>query len=368
MQIRAAILHTQGSPLSVETADLASPEAGEVLVEIKAAGVCHSDLHAINGDWPMRVPLCPGHEGAGIVRAVGPGVTRVREGDHVVLCWAPACGTCPPCQAGTPLYCDRLDKVTYRNRLPFGGTRLRRGNQDVAPFLGTACFATHTVVPDTGVVSVPTDVSFQALAAVGCAVVTGVGAVLNAAKVPAGATVAVIGAGGIGINVVQGAALCGAVRIIAVDRHSSPLEVAASLGATDVVSGEATVQAIKDRTGGRGADFVFDTVGSASTVGDALAAARKGGTVILTGLARHDTEAPIRTFPFVMQEKRLIGSVYGSANPLEDIARVVGLHREGRLKLGELATRSYALDGINEALAALAAGQGGRGVVYPQAV
>jgi S-(hydroxymethyl)glutathione dehydrogenase/alcohol dehydrogenase len=366
MNVSAAILHEQGKPLTVESVDLAPPEAGEVLVEVKASGVCHSDLHAINGDWPMRVPLCPGHEGAGIVRAVGPGVTRVREGDHVVLCWAPACGTCPPCLSGTPLYCDRLDKVTYRNRLPFGGSRMRLGGQDVAPFLGTACFATYTVVPESGAVAVPADVPFQALAAVGCAVVTGVGAVLNAAKVPAGATVAVIGAGGIGINVVQGAALSRAARIIAIDRQQAALDVAASLGATDLVTaGDGTVQAIKDRTGGRGADFVFDTVGSPATLGEALAAARKGGTVVMTGLARYDTEAPIRTFPFVMQEKRLIGSVYGSSDPLQDIARVVAWYREGRLKLGELATRAYPLDGINEALTALASGAGGRGVLFP---
>ena len=366
MQIRAAILHEQGKPLSIESADLGAPETGEVLVEVKASGVCHSDLHAINGDWPMRVPLCPGHEGAGIVRGVGPDVTRVREGDHVVLCWAPACGRCAPCKAGTPLYCDRLDKVTYRNRLPFGGTRLRLGGQEVAPFLGTACFATHTVVPESGVVAVPADVPFQALAAVGCAVVTGVGAVLNAAKVPAGATVAVIGAGGIGLNVVQGAALSGAARIIAVDRQQSPLQVAESLGATDLVTaGEGTVQAIKDRTDGRGADFVFDTVGSPATLADAVAAARKGGTIVMTGLARYDTEAAIKTFPFVMQEKRLVGSVYGSFDPLQDIDRVVGFYRAGRLRLDELATRAYPLEGINDALSALANGAGGRGVIFP---
>jgi S-(hydroxymethyl)glutathione dehydrogenase/alcohol dehydrogenase len=367
MQIRAAILHQQGSPLIVETADLAPPEANEVLVEVKASGVCHSDLHAINGDWPMRVPLCPGHEGAGVVRAVGPDVTRVREGDHVVLCWAPACGTCPPCQAGTPLYCDRLDRVTYRNRLPFGGTRLRIGSQDVAPFLGTACFATHVVVPDTGVAVVPHDVSFAALAAVGCAVVTGVGAVLNAARVPEGATVAVIGAGGIGINVVQGAVVSRASRIIAVDRRQEPLALAEALGATHLlVANESTVQAIKDASGGRGADFVFDTVGAPSTLADAVSAARKGGTIVMTGLARYDTEAPIKTFPFVMHEKRLIGSVYGSSDPLVDIVRVVNLYREGRIKLGELATRSYPLEGINDALSALAAGAGGRGLILPQ--
>src|SRR5262245_47761973 len=153
----------------------------------------------------MRLPLCAGHEGAGIVRQLGPDVTRVKERDHVVLCWAPACGKCPPCLSGSPLLCDRLDRVTFRNRLPFGGTRLRVKDTDVAPFLGTACFASHVVVPEEGLAVVPSDVPFAALATVGCAVVTGVGAVLNAARVPEGSVVAVIGAGGVGLNVVQGA-------------------------------------------------------------------------------------------------------------------------------------------------------------------
>ena len=148
MDIRAAIQWETAAPLVVESAELAAPGPGEVLVEVRAAGVCHSDLHATNGEWPMRLPLCGGHEGAGVVLELGQGVTRVRAGDHVVLCWAPACGKCPPCVAGTPLYCDRLDKVTYRNKLPFGGTRLRARDTDVAPFLGTACFSTHVVVPE----------------------------------------------------------------------------------------------------------------------------------------------------------------------------------------------------------------------------
>lgn len=364
MQIKAAILWAQGLPLSVETAELAPPEAGEVLVEVKAAGVCHSDLHATSGDWPMRLPLCPGHEGAGIVREVAPDVTRVRVGDHVVLCWAPACGTCKPCGAGTPILCDRLDRTTFRNRLPFGGTRLRAQDKDVAPFLGTACFATHTVVPQEGLVAVPADVPFTSLAAVGCAVVTGVGAVLNAARVPPGAVVAVIGAGGVGVNVVQGAVLAGSARIIAVDRQEGPLSVARALGATDAVQhAERASETIRELTGGRGADFVFDTVGTPATLADAVLAARKGGTIVLTGLARIDAHAAIPMFPFVMHEKRLIGSVYGSGDPLRDILRLVSLYQEGRLKLHELATRSYTLNQINEALAALAAGEGGRGII-----
>jgi S-(hydroxymethyl)glutathione dehydrogenase/alcohol dehydrogenase len=369
VQIKAAVVHEQGKPLSIETLDLAAPGPGEVLVEVRAAGVCHSDLHATSGDWPMKVPLVPGHEGAGIVREVGEGVTRVRAGSHVVLCWAPACGQCAPCREGTRLLCDRLDKTTFRNLLPWGGSRLTREGADVAPFLGTACWATHTVVPQEAVVAVPPDVPFTALAAVGCAVVTGVGAVMNAARLPEGAVVAVIGAGGVGINVVQGAALAGAGTIIAVDREAAPLDIARQFGATHAVRPTGrTADAVKELTGGRGAQFVFDTVGSPATLTDAVLSARKGGTVVITGLSRLDAQGAIRLYPFVMQEKRVVGSVYGSGDPLQDIDRLVGLYRDKRLKLDELATRSYRLEDINEALDALAGGQGGRGVIFPAGV
>ena len=366
MQIRAAILWEQGAPLSVEPAELDPPGPGEVLVEVRAAGVCHSDLHATSGDWPMRLPLVPGHEGAGVVRQIGSGVSRLASGDHVVFCWAPACRTCPPCLAGTPLLCDRLEKTTFRNKLPTGDTRLHAKGQAVAPFLGTACFATHTVVPQEALVAVSADVPFAALAAVGCAVVTGVGAVRNAAKLPKGAVVAVIGAGGVGVNVVQGAVLASAGQIIAVDREAAPLNIARTLGATDIVqpSGK-TSDAIRELTDGRGADYVFDTVGNPATLTDAITSARKGGTIVVTGLSRIDAQGTIRMYPFVMQEKRLVGSVYGSGDPLQDIAHLVDLYQRGQLKLDELATRTYALDQVNDALAALARGEGGRGVVLP---
>ena len=365
MRIRAALLTEQSKPLIVEDIDLAPPGAGEVVVEVHAAGVCHSDLHATSGDWPMTGPLVPGHEGAGIVREVGDDVTRVQVGDHVVLCWAPACGHCTPCREATPLLCDRLDKTTFRNKLPWGGSRHSWRGEAVAPFLGTACWATHTVVPQEATVPVSKDVPFSALAAVGCAVVTGVGAVLNAAKPPRGAVVAVIGAGGVGINVVQGARLAGASAIIAIDREAAPLEVARQLGATHVVQPTGkTADAVKELTDGRGAQFVFDTVGSPATLTDAILSVRKGGTVVVTGLSRLDAQGAVRLYPFVMQEKRLIGSVYGSGDPLVDIERLVQMHQDQRLKLEELATRSYRLDQVNDALEALAAGQGGRGVIF----
>ena len=364
MNITAAILWEQSTPLSVEPAVLDPPGPGEVLVEIKAAGVCHSDLHPARGDWPAKTPLVLGHEGAGIVREVGAGVSRVRPGDHVVLCWAPACGECPPCREGRAALCDRVEKVSFRNRLPSGASRLHARGQDLAPFLGTACFSDFVVVPEAGAIPVSADVPFDALATIGCAVVTGVGAVANAAQVPRGARVAVIGAGGVGLNVVQGAAIAGCDEIIAIDVRPVPLQIARQFGATQTIEGAGDVAAqVRALTAGRGADFVFDTVGSPATLTTALASTRKGGTVVLTGLSRVDSQGSVAMFPFVMQEKRLVGSVYGSANPATEIPRLVSLYQQGRLKLGELVSRTYPLERINDALGALAASDGARGVI-----
>ena len=365
MKINAAILWEQGAPLSVEEAELEAPRAGEVLVELKAAGVCQSDLHPARGDWPARTPLVLGHEGAGVVREVGEGVTRVRAGDHVVFCWAPACGVCPPCLEGHPVLCDRLERTTFRNRLPAGGSRLRARNQDLAHFNGTACFADFALVAEEGAIPVAADVPFEVLATLGCAVVTGIGAVTNAARVERGARIAVIGAGGVGLNVVQGAVLAGCEKIIAVDTRPRPLNLARDFGATHTIEARAgnVAEEVRALTGGRGADYVFDTVGTPATISQALESARKGGAVVLTGLSRTDALASIPTFLFVMQEKRLIGSLYGSGRPLLDIPHLVTLYQAGELKLRELVTRTYHLDGINDALAALAAGEGARGII-----
>src|SRR5260370_41305789 len=314
MKINAAIMWEQGTPLSVEEAELEAPRAGEVLVELKAAGVCHSDLHAALGDWPVRTPLVLGQEGAGIVREVGEGVTRVRTGDHIVFCWAPACGVCPPCLEDRPVLCDRLERTTYRNRLPAGGSRLRARDQDVAHFNGTACFADFAVVAEEGAIPVPADVPFEVLATLGCAVVTGIGAVTSAARVERGARVAVIGAGGVGLNVVHGAVLAGCETIIAVDTRPRPVNFAREFGAAHTIeSGAGNVaEEVRALTDGRGADYVFDTVGTPATISQALESARKGGAVVLTGLSPTDALASIPTFPFVMQDKRLIGSLYAS--------------------------------------------------------
>jgi S-(hydroxymethyl)glutathione dehydrogenase/alcohol dehydrogenase len=364
MQIQAAILWEQGQPLSVEAAELDAPGPGEVLVEVRAAGVCHSDLHPARGDWPMRTPVVLGHEGAGVVREVGRSVQRVAVDDHVVLSWAPACGKCPSCLDGRAVLCDRLEKVTFRNKLPSGAVHLHARNRDVAPFLGTACFADFAVVPEDAVIKIPKEMPFDALATLGCAVITGVGAVVNAAAVKRGQHVCVIGVGGIGLNVVQGAAIAGCDEIIAVDRRPAPLNIARTFGATDTVDATADVpRVVRDKTDGRGADFVFDTVGSPATLATAIASAKKGGTVVLTGLSRADAQGMIDLFPFVMQEKRLIGSVYGSGEPRRDIPRLVSLYQAGQLKLEELVARTYPLAGINDALTALESSDGARGVI-----
>ena len=229
--------------------------------------------------------------------------------------------------------------------------RLHARERDVSPFLGTACFADSVVVAEEGAIPVPRDVPFDALATLGCAVITGVGAVTNAGQVPAGARVAVIGAGGVGLNVVQGAVIAGCELIIAIDRRPMPLALSQQFGATHTLeASDEVAKAVRELTAGRGADFVFDTVGSPATLTTALACARKGGAVVLTGLSRADSQGSIAMFPFVMQEKRLIGSVYGSGQPARDIPRLVSLYQEGRLKLGELVSRTYTLDKVNDAL------------------
>jgi S-(hydroxymethyl)glutathione dehydrogenase/alcohol dehydrogenase len=312
----------------------------------------------------MKTPVVLGHEGAGIVRETGQSVAGVKPGDHVVFCWAPPCGVCPACLEGRAVLCDRVEKVTFRNQLPSGAAHLRARDRAIAPFLGTACFAGFTVASADGVIPVPRDVPFDALATLGCAVVTGVGAVTNAARVSAGARVAVIGAGGVGLNVVQGAAMAKCARIIAIDRCPEPLALARQFGATDALAaGPDVATTVRELTSGRGVDHAFDTVGSPDTLTVALASTRKGGEVVLTGLSRADSQASIAMFPFVMQEKRLTGSVYGSGHPYRDIPRLISLYREGHLKLRELVARTYRLDQINDAMDALAASGGARGVI-----
>jgi Zn-dependent alcohol dehydrogenase len=319
----------------------------------------------MRGKFSAPLPAVLGHEGAGVVAEVGPGVTTLRPGDGVIPLWRLSCGACEFCRIGRPALCTEGTRIRNTGRLVDGTSRLSLGGRELMHYAGVSTFCEYSVVPEAALLKIAGDVPLDRAALLGCAVVTGVGAVKNAAKVKPGNSVAVFGVGGVGLNVVQGAGLAGCEKIIALDTRRKPLELAHEFGATHTIeaSGETILEQVRELTDGRGANYVFDTVGAPATLAQALKLARKGGTIVVTGLSRTDTLASIPLFPFVMQEKRLVGSLYGSGQPLKDIPHLVSLYQEGKLKLTELATRTYHLDGINEALAALASAEGARGII-----
>ncbi len=262
MRINAAVFYEPGRPFSVETLELAPPRAGEVLIRVAAVGVCHSDWHLMTGATKHPVPVVPGHEGAGRVEEVGEGVTRLKVGDHVALNWAPNCGTCFYCLRDRPSLCSTYIGPLWAGTMMDGTTRLSRNGQPVYHFSALACFADYAVVPQECCVPMRPEVPLPVAALIGCAVTTGVGAVLNTARVPPGSSVAVFGAGGVGLSVILGARLAGASRIIAVDRAESKLKMACDFGATDsLMAGPEAPAAIRELTEGRGADYVFEAVG-----------------------------------------------------------------------------------------------------------
>jgi len=357
------VLRQVGAPLSIETVDLEEPHEGEVLVRIAAAGVCHSDLHFMKGDVPIPLPAVLGHEGSAVVERVGAGVKTVKPGDHCILVFAPNCGHCAFCTAGRPMLCSGHG-LRPRGSLLDGTFRLSIGGAPVSHMAAVACFAEHAVVAEEQLLVIDSSIPLDRAALVGCSVTTGVGAVTNTAKVETGATVAVIGCGGVGLSVIQGARLAGAARIIAIDLFDEKLELATSMGATDIVNGNDgdVVKRVHELTGG-GADYAFDAIGMASTVKQSLDLVRAGGKAIVIGLGKFGEPTPIDAFMLVMQEKALLGCFYGSSRPRIDMPRLLELYRRGRLQLDELVTRHYRLDQINEAYSDLQGSQAGRGVI-----
>jgi S-(hydroxymethyl)glutathione dehydrogenase/alcohol dehydrogenase len=361
--MRAAVLYEVGQPLVVEDVDLAPPKPGEVLVQVAAAGVCHSDLHVMKGEWRSDLPIVLGHEGAGVVVEIGAGVRTTKPGDHVILSWVPNCGRCHYCSIGRPELCDAVPRG--QATLLDGTTRLSKGGQPIHHFAWVACFAEYVVVPEGGVVPIAADLPLDRAAIVGCAVMTGVGAVTNTARIEPGSAVAVFGCGGVGLNCVQGAALAGAARIIAVDIQRRKLDFAREFGATDLVDAAAgdPVAAIRALTGGVGVDYAFEALGNPRTIRQGYDALRKGGTVVVAGMAPDTAEVSVNALSLAAQEKVIRGSRYGSARMRVDIPRLLDLYRGGRLKLDELVTRRYRLDEINAAYDALQGGEVGRGVI-----
>lgn len=361
--MKAAVLYEPNTPLVIEDLDLMPPRAQEVLVRITSAGVCRSDYHIMKGEGAFPMPVVLGHEGAGVVEEVGDGVTSVRPGDAIALSFVPDCGVCYYCTTGRPNLCDL--GFSARWGLMDGTSRLRKGDQEVYVFGKVGCFAEYAVIPESGCIPLPKGFPLDNASLIGCCIPTGVGAVLHTGQVEPGSTVAVVGCGGVGLNCVQGARLVNAERIVAVDIRDTALDIARRLGATHTVNArqEDPVARIKELTGGLGADYTFEAYGGTETSLVAYQAARKGGTVVIVGLAPQGDTAPVDLVELTRMEKVVKGSYYGSSRPRVDFPRLAQMVLDGRLELDGLVQRTYRLSELNDAYGDLEEGLPGRGVV-----
>ncbi|AIU06386.1 dehydrogenase [Mycolicibacterium smegmatis] len=365
--MRAAVFD---GTISVEPVDLADPRPGEVRVKIAAAGVCHSDLHVTTGAWDVPAPVVLGHEGSGVVTAVGEGVDDLEPGDHVVLSWVPGCGECRYCKAGRPAQCSLVASVVaVKGTLYDGTTRLSNERGTVHHYLGVSSYAEQVVVPRNGAIKVRKDAPLEDIAIVGCAIATGVGAVRNTAGVEPGSTVAVIGCGGVGLACVQGARLAGASRIVAVDVVAEKLELARKLGATDAVDASATddVVAAMREVLPDGYDYVFDAIGKIATTEQAIAALGLGGAAVIVGLPPQGERASFDPLTLAEADQRILGSNYGSAVPERDIPALVDEVMAGNLDLASMISGRRPLEEAAAALDDLAAGHALRQLLIPSA-
>jgi S-(hydroxymethyl)glutathione dehydrogenase/alcohol dehydrogenase len=361
---KAAICRELNKPVVVETISVDSPKRGEVMVKLAACGVCHSDLSAVNGTIPLPPPLVLGHEGAGEVIEVGEGVTGVAVGDHVVSNFIYMCGKCRFCAGGRPVLCIEQGKALLTP--PEGTPRIKdKDGKPLNIFSGCGVMAEYATLSVENVVKIDSKIPLDRAALVGCAVTTGVGAVFNTAQVEPGSSVAVFGCGGVGLNAIQGAAIAGAERILAIDTMQAKLDMAKKFGATDVlltVPGQDPTKEIKKLTGG-GPDYAFECVGSGALAELALKVIRRGGKAVIVGVARSTDAASIRPMGMVFEEKTLQGSLFGSCVPRIDYPRMLQLYMAGKLKLDELITKRYRIDEAPQAFADLESGKNARGVI-----
>ncbi len=358
--------YAESLPLVIEEVELEPPGTGEVLVEIVGAGLCHSDLSTLNGTLPRPVPMILGHEASGIVREVGLGVRDLKIDDHVVFSFVPGCGYCQFCSIGRPALCENGARANFAGTLLNGNVRFRNaGGQPVMHYLGVAAFSHYTVAVQESLIKIEKDVPLDKAALFGCAVLTGVGAVINTAKVTAGEGVVVFGLGGVGLSAVMGAKLAGAWPIIAVDLIASRLELAKQLGADFVVhAGENNViSAVRDLTHG-GAHYAFEAVGNTKVLAQAFAATRTGGKTVAIGLPHASEQVAFSGLALVGLEKTVMGSLMGSAIPRRDIPRLIALYQVGKLPLDLLLGPSLALEEINGGLDKLAQGTAMRQLVH----
>jgi S-(hydroxymethyl)glutathione dehydrogenase/alcohol dehydrogenase len=357
--VRAAVLRAPGEALALETLEVRPPGPRDVVVRIAASGVCHSDRSIQDGTIPHPFPAVLGHEGAGVVERCGPEVTTLEPGDHVVLTWVAPCRRCFQCLHGHPELCEHgMDHAWAQ---PYAHDTSGAG---VLAAFGTATFGETTVVPEHACVRVDRSFPLELAALVGCGVVTGVGAVLNSARVAPGESVAVVGCGGVGLAAVQGARLAGADPIVAIDRVRAKLDLARACGATHAIeAGAATVDAVREVTGGRGVDHAIEAVGLSGTIRAAYDMARRAGTVTVVGAGRFDDAVSFGAMQLMVDAKTIRGCVYGGTDPARDIPAVLRLHASGRLDLAVLVSRRIGLDDLDDAFRAMDAGEVARSVV-----
>jgi S-(hydroxymethyl)glutathione dehydrogenase/alcohol dehydrogenase len=359
--VRAAVLERVGQPTTIRSLDLRDPGPGEVRVRMLASGVCHSDLHVRDGEWDRPTPIVLGHEGAGLVDAVGPGVTTPVVGDLVALAWLIPCGICRSCRRGETWACP--DSPSYRHTMLDGTTVFQDG---IRSYCAIATMAEASVVPAAAAIPLPGGTDPAAAALIGCCVTTGVGAVLKTARVPAGASVAVIGLGGVGLSCVMGAAVAEAGRVVAIDRVPAKLETALAVGATDTILAvddrAATLRQLRAMTDG-GPDFVFEAIGRPSTVELAIESLPLGGAAVLVGMTPLGERAAFEVYPFVDGSRRILGSNYGFAEPAIDFPRYAAWTLDGRLPVDRLIDRRIGLDDLEDAFAAMRRGEYTRQVI-----
>ena len=363
---KAAVCEGVDQPLEVIDVDVDPPKAGEVRVRMGASGVCHSDLSVVNGTLLSPLPSVLGHEGAGIVEEVGEGVSSVKAGDHVVLSFVPQCGHCYFCTHDAPEMCEPGFMAMATGGQLDMTPRFARGGAPLHQMSGLGTFSEELVCPEISTIRIDDEVPLTRAALIGCGVLTGFGAAVNTADVRPGDNVAVIGCGGVGLNVIQGAKFKGAERIIAIDQFDSKLKLAEEFGATDVVNAKDTdaVAAVQELTGGRGVDVSFEVIGLKATVQQALAMARRGGQAIIVGVPKMEQimEIPI-AMELLVNEKQVRGSWYGSSSVQRDVPMLIDLYKQGTLKLDELVSRTIGLADINDAFKAMEAGEVARSVV-----
>ncbi len=361
--MRAAVLYSFNEPFKVEKVELQAPRQGEVMVKLAASGVCHSDLSIQRGILPMPPPIIIGHEGAGTIETVGAGVTSVKKGDHVILTWLYSCGRCRDCGRGKPHLCDTAAMATMTGAMYDGTTRFTVGGDEMRHWCGS--FSEYTVVPEQAVIPIRADVPLESACLVGCGVMTGVGAAMNTAKVEPGDHVAVIGCGGVGLNVIQGAAICGAEKIIAVDLVDKKLQMAKQFGATHTVNPKQgdMVDQIRSFTDGKGVDFAFEVVGNVTVIQQAFQSVRRGGKLVAVGVPAFGSEVSFPAVVFPLEEKGVIGSYYGSPRFRFDMPRILDLYMAKKLKLDELVSRKLPLDQINTAMEIMEQGEVARSVI-----